>query len=226
MKIEPFVCTIEKLQYKSFENKSKFSEDPIAYVCNATVSEVGRGMTKHKTYHNVTFYLTEEQYNAQIIEKKDRMNILEGAKWQSSKLDYMSFNPETIKKADPSKLQVNEKGQTYYKESVYAYKVVCKQGTWDIKTKYYDQNYCTIFNSRLKLPLEDKEQFKTQEKLEFFLDQKEMELVRNLDAQTVRVVAYSNNNKFAEKNMLVDIDINKENGTYYLAITGVDNEEV
>ena len=103
--LENFIGVVEKLQYVSFENKSSFSkaEEPILYVCNATISEVGRGMAKFKQQHNAVFYLTKEQFELvdesgkhAIIEKGDRINILAGSKWQSTPLEYKSYSDRMI----------------------------------------------------------------------------------------------------------------------------------
>lgn len=234
MKItESFVGTIEKLQYVQFENKNELAKasEPIIYICNATISEVGRGMAKFKQLHNAVLYLTKKQFDLvdeesgkhNFLEKGDRINILEGCKWQSTALEYKSYHEDVIRKVDKSKLKVDSKGKTYYSEKVFAYKIICKQDAWSINTKWYDQNYCTIYKSGVKLPLENKQQFMKDKTLDFFLDPPEMDRVDLFNEQTVKVIAYSNGNKFAEKQMSVKTDINQKAGTYYLLL---ENAEV
>ena len=228
MKItEDFVAVIEQVKYKEFENKNskKKDEEPTLFLCNATISEVGRGMSKFKQQHNVVFYLTEDQYTERIIEKGDRVNILAGCKWQSQLLDYKSYDQEKIKAADKSQLKVDSGGKTHLQFKCFAYKIICKdENSWSMNAKWYDQNYCTILNTRVKLPLEDKKQFEAKNKLDFFLDPPEMEIIDKLNGQIVKVIAYSNKNKFSEKEMSVYTEKNEKDGTNYLLLEEVSKE--
>lgn len=228
MKItENFVAVIEQVKYKEFENKNKKEKEkePTLFLCNATISEVGRGMSKFKSEHNVVFYLTEDQYTERVIEKGDRVNILAGCKWQPQLLDYKSYDQNKIKEADKSQLKVDSSGKTHLHFKCFAYKIICKdENSWSMNAKWYDQNYCTILNTRVKLPLEDKKQFEAKNKLDFFLDPPEMEIIDKLNGQIVKVIAYSNKNKFSEKEMSVYTERNEKDGTNYLLLEEVNKE--
>ena len=228
--VEDFSVVIENVKYISFENKSAFTkeEKPTIYLCSANVSEVGRGMSRFKQYHNVQFYLTEEQWNVLdeagkhvFLEKGDKVNILAGAKWVSQNLDYKSYNKEVIEKADKSQLKVDKDGKTYWNTKCYAYHVQCKdEKAFALENKWYDRVVCTILNSKIKLPLESKEQFK-QAKLDYFLDPPEMDVIEQYEDQIVKVVAYSDGNKFGEKMVHVSTTRDLDAGTYYLVLDEV-----
>jgi hypothetical protein len=232
MKItESFVGIVTRLQYATFENKKNFQKetDPVMYVCNVTVEEVGRDLSRFKQYHNLVLYLTEEEYNTIdeeknthcFIEKGDRIRINAGAKWQSHLFEYTSYKDSVIDKVDRSKLQVDKNGKVFFSEKVLAYKVVAKIGDWGIETKWYDQNYCTIPNSRVKLPLLNKAQFK-ETTLEFFLDPIELNILEDYDGQVVKLIAYSNGTKFAEKEMTVHTKVDKSAKINYLLLEDVE----
>lgn len=223
MKItENFVAQIESVKYKEFINKNKNNEEMRNYICNATIKEVGRGMAKSHQQHNVVFYLNEEDFTERIIEKGDRINIFAGAKWKSQLLEYKSFDEEKIKNADTSQIKIDDKGRRYLYFKCFAYKIECRdENSWSFNTKWYDQNYCTIINTGVKLPLEDKKQFEINDKLDFFLDPPEMRIINKLNGTVFKVIAYSNKNKFAEKNMLICAEKNENDGTNYLLLQEV-----
>lgn len=235
MKItEDFVATIEKLQYASFENQNKFEKEnePIMYVCNATISEVGRGLSRFKQYHNIALYLTKEQFEEldgetkkhTFIEKGDRIRVLAGSKWQSTPFEYTSYNKSVIEKVDRSKLSVDANGKTYFSEKVFSYKIIAKKGDWEMERKWYDQNFCTIAKSRVKLPLTDKKQFQSKT-LEFFLEPMEMRAIEDLHGEVVKLIAYSNGNKFGEKDVVVYAKVDSAAGVNYLLLEDVEGLE-
>lgn len=223
MNIQPFVCTVERLAYATFDNKMKKNEEPILYVCNATVAEVGRGLAKFKAYHNVLFYLSEEEYKDKVIEKGDRIDIAGTSKWKSSELEYRSYKPSLIKKADKSKLITDDKGKTCYKDTVYAYKIHCKENDWAINAKWYDQNYCTIKESGIKLPLETKKQFENKT-LEFYLDKDEYDKLLKYADSVQLLIAYSNKSKYNEKQAQITLSYDEESDVYHLILTAIDEE--
>lgn len=234
---ENFVGVVEQLRYAKFEKKKITNEDEEKeiYICNLVISEVGRGLSKFKQKHNVVLYLNEEQYNQidedsgakNFIEKGDRIEIFAGAKWQSQELDYKSYDSNKIKNADKSQIKIDTKGKSYWHIKCYAYKIVCKsQETWKIKSKWYEQNYCTIFKTRVKLPLLQKTDFTKKEKIDFYLENFEMHLLKQFNGQTVRVIAYSNGNKFAEKEMLVYLNRQDEENLNYLLLSEVASETI
>lgn len=211
MNISQFTCKVERLGYKKFENQNQQTKErePIIYMCNTTVSEIGRGMGKFKTFHNIVFILNEQEFAEKCIEKNDRITIMPTAKWKSTKLEYKSYNPEMINKADKSKLKSDEKGKTYYEDVVFAYKVKCRANDWQMETKWYDQYYCTIKDSRIKLPLEEKKQF-SNKVLEFFLDDDEVNKIKEFSGKTCTLLGYGNGNKFDEKQVDVNLTIEDE----------------
>lgn len=223
MKVSQFTCQVEKLGYKKVENKvsAKKEEEPMLFLCNATVSEIGRGLGRFKTYHNIMFVLNEQEFNERCIEKNDRIIIMPTAKWKSTKLEYKSYNPEMINKADKSKLKTDEKGKTYYEDVVFAYRVQCKKNDWQIETKWYDQYYCTIKDSRVKLPLEEKKQF-SNNMLEFYLDDDEVSKIEPFNKKVCTLIGYANGGKFDEKQINVEMVIDKENGSNRLTLEVVD----
>ena len=229
MKItENFKGVVEKIKYTKLENKSQYKKDGDAdfnYLCNITIAEVGKGMAKFPQRHNVVIYLTEKQFNAvdeethahNLIEKCDRINILAGAKWKSKPLSYKSFSKDTIEKADKSQLKVDETGKTYWEMHAYAYTIHCKPEDWSMESKYYDQNYCTIKDSGVRLPLETKKSFDAQS-LDWYLDDFERDKISPFNEQVCRVILYSNKNKAKEKNMIVQLQVDDENKTNYLLL--------
>lgn len=235
MKItENFKGVVEKIKYAKLENKSQYKKDGDAdfnYLCNITIAEVGKGMAKFPQRHNVVIYLTEEQFNTvdeethahNLIEKGDRINILAGAKWKSKPLSYKSFSEDTIKKADKSQLKVDETGKTYWEMHAFAYTIHCQPEDWSMESKYYDQNYCTIKDSGVRLPLETKKSFDAQN-LDWYLDDFGRDKIYPFNEQICRVILYSNKNKAKEKNMLVQLRVDDENKTNYLLLSEVENE--
>ena len=235
MKItENFKGVVEKIKYTKLENNNKYKKDGDAdfnYLCNITIAEVGKGMAKFPQRHNVVIYLTEEQFNAvdeethahNLIEKGDRINILAGAKWKCKPLSYKSFSKETIEKADKSQLKVDETGKAYWEMHAYAYAIHCKETDWSMESKYYDQNYCTIKGSGVRLPIETKKSFDAQS-LDWYLDDFERDKILPFNEQVCRVILYSNKNKAKEKNMIVQLQVDDENKTNYLLLSEVQNE--
>lgn len=229
MKItENFKGVVEKIKYNKLENTSKYKKEgdsDFNYLCNITIAEVGQGMAKFPQRHNVVINLTEEQFNTideeskqhTIIEKGDRINILTGAKWKSKPLSYKSYSQETISKADKSQLKVDEQGKTYWEMFAYAYTIHCKPEDWSMESKYYDQNYCTIFESGVKLPLESKKSFNA-DILDWYLDDNEKDKISLFDGKVCRVILYSNKAKASEKNMLVSLQVDNDNKTNYLLL--------
>lgn len=220
MKVSAFVGKVVSLSYKNFENKIKTEniDETELYLCNVTVEEIGRGMSRYKTYHNILIYLNKEEFDERCIEKNDRIYIGDTAKWKSTKLEYNSYKPEVIKNANKSKLKTDDNGKTFYQDLVFAYKVVCKKNDWQMETKWYDQHYCTIKDSRLKLPLEDKKQFNNLV-LEFYLDYDEIDLVKDFNGTVQTLLGYSNHNKMGEKKVGVELVRDEENGCYRLTLT-------
>ena len=226
MKItENFIGVVDKIKYSQCKNVSKYKKEgdaDILYFCNITINEVGKGMVKFPQRHNVVIDMTAQQFDEKPIEKGDRIKILAGAKWKSSPLNYKSYANNVIEKADKSQLKVDSKGKVYWEMHAYAYTIQCKFDNWEMESKFYNQNYCTIFNSGIHLPLERKDCFKDSV-LTWVIDEKEKEQIKPFDSKVCRIILYSNKNKAQEKEMLVELKFDDENKTNYLQLSEVEN---
>lgn len=223
MKIQSFKADIVTTKYVKFENKSAFTkeENPEMFVCNVVINEVGRGLSKFKVQHQATLMMTPEQWEAKVIEKGDRIEFSDNATFKPDRsVEFKTYDPEKIKNYDKSQLKVDEQGKVYASSKVFPYSLRAKVGDWSLVGKYYDLNYFTIKNSGVKLPLENKEQFEQDEPFEFVLDQNEADAIAQFNGQTVLVIAYSNMNKFADKEMTVSLK-RDEAGAYVLKLTQV-----
>lgn len=224
MKILGFKCDVVNVKYVQIDNPSRFNkeEEPTLYICMASVREVGQGLAKVKSYVNVKFLLTQEEFENRAIEPKDRLEILDNATWRQEKsIQYKTYDPEKIKTYDTSLLKKDSTGKTYAEFRLYPYSLRCKQGSWKTLYKYYEKNYCTIENSRVHLPLETREQFEIENKLYWFLENDEMAKVRSLDGQQVRVFAYESGNKVNEKIMSVQAQYDATNNTNCLILSRI-----
>lgn len=225
MKILGFNCKVISIRYLTFESNIKGNKGELLYICNTVVREIGRGYHKFAPQHNIMIYLTKEQYeqrdeetNVQnFIEKNDILTIKETAKWKSKLFKFNTSNPEKVKKANKTQLKINEKGIVYKEERIYAYKVVCQQEDYEIKMKWYEEYYCTIKNSRVRLPLAQKEQV-NDTKLDWFLDMGETVLIGKYNNEITEILFYRNNTYLLTKEMLVKVMLNAENGTNYLVL--------
>ena len=64
-KILGFKADIINVKYVKYENKNEKIKavDPLIYVCNAQIKEIGQGLANASRYHQVQIYLTEEDFN-------------------------------------------------------------------------------------------------------------------------------------------------------------------
>lgn len=225
MKILSFTCNVERIRYLTIKSTMKQNEGELVYVCNIYARETGRGYGRFKQYHNVIIYLTQEQFEKRdeetkiqnFIEKNDVLVIKDTAKWRNKLFTFNSWSPEKIKNAPKSMLKVDEKGNVYRQEVIHAYKVVCKDGDYEIKNKWYEKYYCTIKQSRIRLPLGEERQMK-EPKLDWFLDTHEMTIMGQYNNEVVEVLFYKNQGFYFSREMSVKITSNAENGTNYLVL--------
>lgn len=219
MKIQPFLGKIDKIQYKTFKSNSNEGQELYACLCN--IIEIGKGLAKYKRFHNALLYLSIQQYNEKYLEKGDIINFKENCQWKSYPFTFRSYNPNIIKNKDKSLLKIDNNGKTYYEESAYAYKIVCKEGSWDLKEKYYEKIYCTITRSGLKLPLETKNDFFNQDNLKYFLDIQEMQKISKYDGMVETICAYNGSKKLGEKKMTIKLTQDKDAQTNILSLVEV-----
>jgi hypothetical protein len=221
-KILAFKGDISRVHYSSFENKSSFSEEPIIYLCNVTIREVGRGLARAKFYHNASLQMIKEEWDKKLLEKGDRIEILDNATWHAdTPVEYTVRNKEKLKKLNKSVLQKDKNGYTVGKMYAYPYSIRCKPNQWRMICKFTEQNYCTIFGSSIKLPLNSKVQFLNENELSWYIDKNEFETLLPLQDEQVRVISYSTNQKKAEKIMLVTLQEETEIEQYYLKLNEI-----
>lgn len=221
-KILGFNADILSVKYISFENKSNYSDEPIIYMCETWIKEVGQGLAKANYCHNAKLQISKELFDDKALEKGDRIKILDKATWHPDKpVEFISRTKEKIKNADKSTLVTDENGFTVSKRTIYPYSIRCKETQWELVSKFYDLNYATIVNSGIKLPLKNNKQFAKSKELEFYLDPPEMTIIGPMKDEIVKVISYSNKNKIGEKNMQIKISIDKESGLNKLTLVEV-----
>lgn len=194
MKLKPFKCIIESLAYVS---STKNPQKPI-YICNVTVKESGKGSAFDKTQHNLILYLTQEQFENQILEKGDEIQVND-SKWKQIVTYYTSYSKAAIDKADKSKLKVDSNGKAYFSEKIFSYKIQVKNSNWELSCKWYDLTYLKIKDRNIKLPLMSKKQFDL-DIIDFVLEEKEFRELKDLNLTQQIIIGYYKKNKFAEEN--------------------------
>ena len=227
-KILGFYAEIISVKYLKIENKIKQNKDfePEIYICNANIKELGRGLAKSHQYHQVQFQLNRQDFDDKILEKGDRVQIMDNATWYpQGKMEYKTYDAKKIEKYDKSQLFIDEKGRTYAKTTAYPYIIKVKPEQFKVTTKWYDQNYCCIKSSRVKLPLDSKKQFQTENEFNFFLDEEEYQKLCNYHGCTAFVVAYHCGNKFDEKEMSVVLVKDNSSGNYLLSLKKFEEKE-
>lgn len=169
MRTQKFTAYIKKLQYNKFENENptKF-QDPVVYSCQVTLLEIKVGMNHAKKVYlnNVLLYITEDEYNTQALGVGDKIEISDKAQWVANPISLNIYDKKKLEGMNPSRLQKDEKGNTYAKVTFDAYTLKVKQGDWKIvekadeicyiqcgKVKFYinktqmnDDAYCFFFN--------------------------------------------------------------------------------
>lgn len=221
-KILGFKADVISMTYQQFETKQqKQDEDPIIYVCRANVKETGQGMSKAKWYHNISLYLSKDEFDDKIIEVGDRLEISDRAKWRPlKKVEIRTYNPEKLKKSDKSKLKVDEKGRTYASNPVFPYEIKAKIGDWKIDSKMGDRDFCIIAGTTLKLPITEKETYEATA-IDYFLDENENDAIASYNGQNVTIKFYKGNVKQGEKTMHVTIKFDTDADAYYLLLEQV-----
>jgi len=228
-KILGFKADIINVKYVKYENKNEKIKavDPLIYVCNAQIKEIGQGLANASRYHQVQIYLTEEDFNNRALEKGDRIQILDGATWVPvGKTDYITYAPAKIATYDKSQLKVDDKGRTYAKTTIYPYTIRVKADQFKILYKWYDKNYCTITESRIKLPLESFFQFKKDKEIAFFLDEDEYNKLLPYNGEIVNVICYSTGQRKAEKQMETFMAFDETNNAYILTLRALEKDEI
>jgi len=221
-KILGFKGDLIKIFYTSFKNKSEFIEDDKIYICNVTMKEVGKGLTKSKLYHNASLQMTKVDWKKKLLEKGDRIEILDGAMWHPENVAiYTIRDKEKLKKCDKSQLSVDEKGYTVGNIYIYPYTLRCKTTQWKLISKFTNQNYCTIYGTRIKLPLENKIEFFNKKSLSWFLDKNEFDLLLQLHQKQVVVLDYGNKQLKTKKTMTVILKEDQTTNTYFLQLNEV-----
>lgn len=211
MKIQGFKADVYSTKYVKFENKSAFTkeEQPEIFLCNVVVDEVGRGLSRFRLQHQAALMMTQEMWENKVIEKGDRIEFFDTATWRPDPpVEYKTYDPKKIEKYDRSQVKVDKDGKVYASSKIFPYSLRAKIEDWALVGKFYDLNYCTVKASGVKLPIEDKKQFKNETSFEFILDDNEVELLEKFNNKTVLVIAYSCSNKFAEKEM--DLTLRKD----------------
>lgn len=226
-KILSFKADVSNVKYSSFENKNPQTKetDPMIYVCNAQIKEVGQGLSKSFRNHQAQIFLSKEDFDNKIIEKGDRILIKDNATWYPmGKVDYITYDPKKIEKHDKSELQIDSKGRTYAKTTIFPYVIRVKKDQFKIDCKWFDKDYCTVVSSRIKLPLEDQKQFEKETELAFYLEKEEFERLEPLNTENVQVISYHYNQKKKEKTMELFAMFDKENNAYILSLKDVTKE--
>ena len=181
MKIYGFKARLHHVEYMS--GKGRGDED--IYYIRGSVEEITRGRKYKKTYHNVTLYLTKEQFDAKDFRKGDIIEISDSAKLSQKMFQLNSYKTSFVKNRPVSALKTDDKGRTYAESSVYTYTVSCKIGEWSLYKHFTDIFYWQF--GRLKVPMDGGEtpaeceaEFRNQIKYEFYLNNEEYKKVEGL----------------------------------------------
>lgn len=225
-KILGFKADVISLNYQQFENKQTTvgtqPDEPTIYICRANVKETGQGLARAKWYHNVSLFLTKEEFDNQIVEVGDRLDISERAKWHPlKKTEIRTYNVEKLKNANKSKFKVDENGRTYALNYIYPYEVKAKIGDWKIDSKMGDRDYCLIDGTTLKLPITEKSSYSS-DTIDYFLDENEKNAIASYIGQNATVKFYKSKVKSGEKTMRIAVNFDESANAYYLLMEKVE----
>lgn len=217
MKIEPFNCLIENASYVEVKKEDKES----MYCCNISFREMGRGCAFVKHSHNAILYMNKEQFENKLIEKGDFVKIT-NSKWRQIPVYYTSYNKEVINKTDKSKLKVDKDGKTFFSERIFSYKISIPADSWELLYKWYDLTYLMIGDSKIKLPLLNKGQFKDNQ-LDFILEEPEFAELQKYNNTQQTIIGYYKNKKYdsSTRQILVYMD---ENDNFVLRINKLEED--
>lgn len=191
MKILGFRAKIKRAEYKSAENKRSTSEDDkLVYYVQALIAEVKRGRSHYESRHNITLYMTKEQFDGKALSVGDIIEVSDGVNFAPSLFNFNLYDPEKIKGFAAKSIKTDTNGRPYVPQKVFAYHIVAPIGTWGIDTKFSEMYYWQF--GSLKIPMDDGEtadeceaQFKNETQYAFYLDENEYDKVKEYDGDYV-----------------------------------------
>ena len=212
-----FLCTIQFVRYVEKPSRP-FDNTDVNYIAEAIVKESKRGCNNIKESHKVHLYMDKVDFDRHIISVGDRV-LIDNARWICYPLEYTNYNPDFIKKHKGSKLRKNEKGKTYYCDTVYTYVIRAEIGDWKIVKKNAYPYHCIIPYIRVFLPMDNRQDFDN-DMFGWFLEDYEFEKVKDLNGYNTDIDFYKGKNKIGHKKILIatDEEIN------YLGCKVVDND--
>lgn len=188
MKIYGFKAKIKRIEYKKTENKRRVDEndDDEIYYAQALIAEIQRGKSRFETRHNISLYLTREQYEDKILDAGDIIRIEDGVRFSPTLINFNTYDAEKLKNVPAKQLKTDVAGRAYLPQKAFAYHIVAPCDSWSLVTKFTDIFYWQF--GPLKIPMNDGEtaeeceqEFRDTTEYAFYLSDEEYEKVKEYE---------------------------------------------
>ena len=183
MKVKEFKARIKTIEYKEFDATSNRAKDDKVYMAQCVICETHKGRQNYEIRHNCSFYMPKEDYDNQILEVGDIVQIDEGVTFMPTLVSFNVYDEKKLKEMPANKIRTDEKGRPYCPNKAFAYRLCAKLGKWHIDRKASEMYYWQL--GRLKIYMSgDENQTGEQEMLNepsyaFYIDAKEYEKVKD-----------------------------------------------
>lgn len=178
MRIKEFKARIKNIEYKEFDAKSSFAKEPKNYTAQCLICENHQGRQKHEIRHNITFYMSKEDFEKQTLEVGDIVLVRDGVQFLPSLASWNTYDPKKLEKIPANKIRTDEKGRPYSPQKGYCYKLSAKINQWQIDRKNTELYYWQL--GRLKIFMANEEEMFDEQTYAFYLEQKEYEKVKEV----------------------------------------------
>lgn len=183
MKVKEFKARIKTIEYKEFDARGNRVKDDKVYMAQCVICETHQGRQSYEIRHNCSFYMPKEDYDNQILEVGDIVQIDEGVTFMPTLVNFNVYDEKKLKEMPANKIRTDEKGRPYCPNKAFAYRLCAKLGKWHIDRKASEMYYWQL--GRLKIYMSgDENQTGEQEMLNepsyaFYIDANEYEKVKD-----------------------------------------------
>lgn len=190
MKIQSFDVCVRTTSYRKVENGDRFNKTD-AYYCFAYCYEKPKNFRSKKKYHNIVFFLTEEQFDNQEIKQGDYIRLSDKCDLRPRNYEITSYKKSFIETCSKRELHTDSQGRTYANTTVISYSIMSPQGQWKILSRYNecfvgelgnDLEYITLF-------FENKDQMKNNYANGYYLTKEEYEKLLPYNNTFVQYIA-------------------------------------
>lgn len=184
MRIYGFKAKVKAVDYKTIDKRGSAEGD--LFIAQALIAEVKRGRSHYETRHNISLYLTEEEFNNQVVSVGDIIEISDGVKFLPTTVNFNVYDQEKLKGISAAKIKTDTNGRPYMPQKAFAYHISAPIGTWLINAKFNEIFYWQF--GSIKVPMNDgttaeecEEEFRNMTEYAFYLDADEYEKVKQYE---------------------------------------------